>query len=431
MPAPTNTLLIEGSFEELAEELARYLDNQGQGEQTSSLHSEIGSLLQDNKKDEVLKKLVSGSTVLNSAPEREFIAAYNLLIHLVRQSPNMNMFLPVICRNLSQPISSSPSNGAGLALSILSTVFNIIQPDSDTRYHVFLAILNVIKSTSNFETLRPQLKHLDAWLAQWESDEEEQRKLYLAVSDAASDAGEVEDAYAYLVRALRTIPSEEASSDEACTLSLRALKSALTHPTHFDFQDLTSLDSIQALRKSEPTYFELLEIFTSELLDDFNDFKDEHDHFLADAELDGAALNRKMRLLTLASIAASTGQTRSLPYSAIARALQIPAADVEMWVIDVIRAGLVEGKLSQQTQTFLIHRSTYRVFAENQWREVASRLDMWRSSLVGVLAVVRQEKEAFIAQKEQELRELDSKMNGGGMAGYRPGRQQRNAVEAE
>ncbi|KAK5043571.1 hypothetical protein LTR16_011563, partial [Cryomyces antarcticus] len=147
--------------------------------------------------------------------------------------------------------------------------------------------------------------------------------------------------------------------------------------------------------------------------------------------LDGAALNRKMRLLTLASIAASTGQTRSLPYSAIARALQIPAADVEMWVIDVIRAGLVEGKLSQQTQTFLIHRSTYRVFAENQWREVASRLDMWRSSLVGVLAVVRQEKEAFIAQKEQELRELDSKMNGGGMAGYRPGRQQRNAVEAE
>ncbi|TKA28757.1 Eukaryotic translation initiation factor 3 subunit M, partial [Cryomyces minteri] len=94
MPAPTNTLLIEGSFEELAEELARYLDNQGQGEQTSSLHSEIGSLLQDNKKDEVLKKLVSGSTVLNSAPEREFIAAYNLLIHLVRQSPNMNMFLP-------------------------------------------------------------------------------------------------------------------------------------------------------------------------------------------------------------------------------------------------------------------------------------------------------------------------------------------------
>ncbi|KAK5244176.1 hypothetical protein LTR16_007688, partial [Cryomyces antarcticus] len=193
MPAPTNTLLIEGSFEELAEELARYLDNQGQGEQTSSLHSDIGSLLQDNKKDEVLKKLVSGSTVLNSAPEREFIAAYNLLIHLVRQSPNMNMFLPVICRNLSQPISSSPSNGAGLALSILSTVFNIVQPDSDTRYHVFLAILNVIKSTSNFETLRPQLKHLDAWLAQWESDEEEQRRLYLAVSDAASDAGEVED----------------------------------------------------------------------------------------------------------------------------------------------------------------------------------------------------------------------------------------------
>jgi translation initiation factor 3 subunit M len=117
-----------------------------------------------------------------------------------------------------------------------------------------------------------------------------------------------------------------------------------------------------------------------------------------------------MRLLTLASIAASTGQTRALPYAHIAKALQIPAEDVEMWVIDVIRAGLVEGKLSQLNQTFLIHRSTYRVFGENQWREVASRLDMWRNSLMGVLQVISAEKTRFYQEKEEELRQADQKM---------------------
>lgn len=319
------------------------------------------------------------------------------------------MFLPKICQNLSAPISSSPQNGGGLALSILSTIFNTTAANSEVRYHVLLAILRVIRATSNFETLRPQLKQLDAWLEAWETDEEDSRKLYLAVSDVATDAGEDEEAYTYLLRALRTFASEDAASPEARELSIRALKSALTHPSHFDFQDLTELDTIQALRNSDPIYFQLLEILNSDLLDDFNDFKDEHDGWVEESGLDGAALNRKMRLLTLASKAASIGQTRSLPYEQIAKSLQVPLEDVEMWVIDVIRAGLVEGKLSQLNQTFLIHRSTYRVFGDNQWREVASRLDLWRNSLQGVLQVVQQERQRFAQEKEDEANKADQK----------------------
>lgn len=433
MPGPKNTLLIEGSFEELADEFAQYVDalKKSQGDESSSLQTETADLLKENKKDDVLKKLVVGSQALNQAPEKEFIAAYNLLIHLVSQSPNVNMYLPKICQNLAAPISSSPQNGGGLALSILSTIFNTTSTTSEVRYHVLLAILRVIRATSNFETLRPQLKQLDQWLAAWETEEEDARKLYLAVSDVATDAGEDEEAYTYLLRALRTFTSDEASSPEARELSLRALKSALTHPTHFDFQDLTDLDSVQALRNSDPVFFQLLEIFNSDLLDDYNDFKDEHDGWVESSGLDGAALNRKMRLLTLASMAASAGQTRSLPYEKIAKALQVPAEDVEMWVIDVIRAGLVEGKLSQQTQTFLIHRSTYRVFGDNQWREVASRLDMWRNSLQGVLQVIQAEKARFAQEKEDEANKADQKAEQvrGGYRGQRKQQQQARPLD--
>ncbi|KAF2015859.1 eukaryotic translation initiation factor 3 subunit M [Aaosphaeria arxii CBS 175.79] len=412
MPAPSTTLLIEGSFEELADELAQYIDNlkKSQGDESSNIQPEVAKDLKDNKKDEVLKKLVVGAQALNQAPEKEFIAAYNLLIHLVRQSPSVAMFLPKICTHLTAPVTSSPANGGGLALSVLSTIFNTLPSTSDMRFHVLLAIVRVIRSTSNFETLRPQLKQLDQWLEAWSLEEEENRKLYLAISDSAADAGEDEQAYVYLLRALKSFSSEQVSSPEARELSIRALKSALTHPNHYDFQDLTELDSIQALRNSDPIYFQLLEIFNSDLLDDFNDFKDEHDGWVEESGLDGGALNRKMRLLTLASIAAATGQTRSLPYAHISKALQIPSEDVEMWVIDVIRAGLVEGKLSQLNQTFLIHRSTYRVFGENQWREVASRLDMWRNSLAGVLQVITNEKMRFAQEKEDELKQLDQKI---------------------
>lgn len=87
MPAPTTTLLIEGSFTELAEEFAQYLDALRKNE--ANLQSEISPLLQPlrqqeqkdeqpdlKQRDEVLKKLVGASTALNSAPEKGEWAKY-------------------------------------------------------------------------------------------------------------------------------------------------------------------------------------------------------------------------------------------------------------------------------------------------------------------------------------------------------------------
>ena len=346
MSGPSNTLLIEGSFEELADEFAHYLD-EVQKKQTpdsnANVQSEITPLLEKGQKDEVLKKLVTASDVLNSAPEKgglplrtfiqrpyakyqstEFGAAYNLLVHLVRQSPNLDKFLPKICQNLSAPIKSSPTNGPGLALSILTTIFNILPPTNDTRYHVFLAVLRVVRSSSSFELLRPQLKHLDSWIAAWETDEEDQRKLFLEIANVAAEAGEDTQSYLYLLRALRTIPLDEVSSPDSHDLAIRALTTALSHPSHFDFHDLTSSDPIQALRKSDPEWYELLEIFNAELLDDYNDFIESHDDFLSNASLDASVLHRKMRLLTLASLAAHAEPEHAEPEPALSAHRALP-----------------------------------------------------------------------------------------------------------
>ena len=443
MPAPVNTLLIDGSFEELSEELAQYIDDlkKKQSDEAANTRTEIAPFLEQGRQDDILKKLVANSIALNAAPEKgtlacvlyivyllmfwaEFVAAYNLLVHLVRHSPEPNRFLARICQNLSQPIISSPYNSTGLALSVLTTIFNIIPQDDETRFHIFRAILDVIRKSSSFELLKPQLKKLDSWLKLWEIDDENQLKLYQQIAELAEESSEREQAYFYLLRALHTIPSGERDSDEARELSLRALKFALNDPSHFDFQDLTALDSVQGLRNSDPVFYELLEIFSAQQLDEYNDFREDHEDWIEQQGIDSSTLQRKIRLLTLASLAAST-QSRSLPYQHISRSLQIPPSEVEMWVIDVIRAGLIEGKLSQLNQTFLIHRSTYRVFGEKQWKEVASRLDTWRNSLEGVLSVVRQEREKVLKEKEREIREIDGKVNGTGGTGPGGGRQAR------
>ncbi|KAL2824598.1 hypothetical protein BDW59DRAFT_147178 [Aspergillus cavernicola] len=420
MPAPSTTLLIEGSFSELAEEFAAYLDALSKPEE-ASLQTDLAPLLQplheqeqndtqidQSKRDEVLKKLVSAATVLNTAPEKEITPAYNLLIHLVQQASDPDMFLSRICSYLTKPVSSSSQFGASLAIAILSTIFNTLAPSDSSRFHILLAVVAVIRqsgSSAAFDALKPQLTaQLPTWRSAWELDDEEARRLHLAIADAAQVAGDLDWSQTHLVEALHTIPPAEASSPVARELAVRALTSALTHPAVFDFAPLTAADAVQALRSSDAALFELLEIFTADTLDAYEDFISTTPvaNILPDNALTphAEALQTKIRLLTLASLAAAATTTtnasaRSLSYETIASALRVPQEEVEKWVIDTIRAGLIEGKLSQLRSEFLVHRATYRVFGEKQWAEVQGRLMVWRRSLENVLGVIRSERERF------------------------------------
>ena len=89
MPGPSNTLLIEGSFAELSEELAHYIDTVGKVEEGQGLVAELQPAISQIRekespeaeqavdaaslqpqKDDILKKLVGRAEVLNSAPEK-------------------------------------------------------------------------------------------------------------------------------------------------------------------------------------------------------------------------------------------------------------------------------------------------------------------------------------------------------------------------
>lgn len=211
-------------------------------------------------------------------------------------------------------------------------------------------------------------------------------------------------------------------------MSLRAVKMAILSSTYFLFQDLRAIPSVQALSDSHPVYSQLLDIFAEQDLEDYNDFNEEHEGWVEEEKLDHEKLHRKMRLLTFASLAAAT-PSREIEYAKITKALRIPQEEIEMWAIDVIRAGLVEGKLSQQRSMFLVHKVTYRVFGQKQYQELATRVDHWRSTLQSVLGVLQQEQANAKAQREREQQELERKLNNTGMGGPDRRRQQRERTD--
>lgn len=453
MPGMPNLSLVEGPFEELALELATYLDTlRGP---SSTVVADITPLLADpvppttsptptppnpaspsrtTDKDAVLKKLVTAGAALNTAPERELQAAYNLLIHLIAQSDDPDTYLPPLCKYLTTPPlpGGGGSAGPGLSLAILGTLFNTLDPDDETRYHILLSIVSLIQSAGggSYDLLRPQLRHLDLWTTTWELDPSESRTLSLAIAAAAASHNP-DDHYAYLLRAVRTLQDRPTSS-EARDLSVRCIIAALQNERVFDFHALAALDSVQALRKSpeenDTALLDLLDLFVDQTYADYVAFNSEHtsDDFFQTHPLSPPALARKMRLLTLASLAANAGDAAAtggtLPYSRIATALSIGEDEVEMWVIDAIRVGLVEGKLSQRGCEFQVHRGTHRTVGERQWREVAGRLETWKVGLRGVLAVIK-------SQKEEWRREAEG--GGGGAWGQARGDRKGRAVQGD
>lgn len=173
-------VFVDGSFAELAQEMADYVQ----------IGDEVKPLIEKDQQDEVLKKIIVASSTLNSVPEKEFTAAYNLLVFLVMQSPNADKMLSRVCDNLMKPVTSSPQNGPALALGALTNIFNMLKPDSEIRYHVFSAIVRFVKQYSMFDSLKKYLRKLDLWVEQWGIDAAEQRKLFEEIADVAAGAGD-------------------------------------------------------------------------------------------------------------------------------------------------------------------------------------------------------------------------------------------------
>ncbi|KAH6648534.1 hypothetical protein BKA67DRAFT_661501 [Truncatella angustata] len=398
-------VFVDGSFNELAQEMADYVN----------VGDEVKPLLEKDQQDDVLKKIIIASTALNSVPEREFSAAYNLLTYLVLQTKNPNMFLSKVCENLQKPVTSSPQNGPGLALGALTNIFNMLKPDDQTRYHVFLAIVKFTSANSMFDQLKKYLPKLDTWVEEWDVDEEDERKLYELISKAASQHGADTLTYDYVLKAVRTFDDEDNKTEDAQKLTISAIKIALNSSTHYDFSDLLSIPAVSALQESQPAWYDLLMVFAEKDLEDYKQFQEEHPDFVEKEKLDADKLQRKMRLLTFASLAAAESKSREIPYSKIAEALSIPEAEIEMWTIDVIRAGLVEGKLSQRQKVFLVHRAWYRVFGEKQWRELSTRVDGWSATLKEVAQALRREQSNVESAKKREQEELERKLAGAGL----------------
>ncbi|RKP25062.1 hypothetical protein SYNPS1DRAFT_16196 [Syncephalis pseudoplumigaleata] len=270
-----------------------------------------------------------------------------------------------------------------LKLKVLSNLFNALQASSSLRARVFQSIVRLAERAGVMSAIAPQLGHLDGWMAEWSLDAEQRSELYLQLGLAFKAGGQLEQAFDMRRKYLHTIP--EASWAGAKDQIVSVIADAIQSPGFFAFEELASIPSVQQLNK-EPAG-QLLNVLVDSSVAEYRAFIRANGDALALLGLSGEDVLRKMRILTLATIGAER-LGAEVPYTDIAKALDIDVDEVEIWVIDVIRAGMISARLNQLKQTVVINRSSYRLFGQREWQMLGDRLHAWQQSLTSVLETV-------------------------------------------
>lgn len=390
-----NYMVVDGVLKDLVEDIVNYIDQvnpptEGQASFASFIEER---LVEDStnertsaQQEEIFKAIAERSSVLSKVPEREFEPQYNLVLHILTFSSDLTAILPILLKNLSTP--PSYTNGATLSLAVLTNLFNILPVSSPLRYQVFLAILDSAAATNNISLVVSQIKHLNKWLKEWNVDESASREVYIKISSLLTASNDNETAYQYLL---------SASTPEASPCTTLLVQIAIKAESIYDFDDLFAQEAVQSLKKSNSSLFTLLEAVAT---GDYAAFKKIDQTVFASNNLDIAQIDRKVRILALARTA-SLATTRSISYKVLSSAIEVSDDQIEVWIIDAIRAGLLEGRLSQMLQSFTLHRATpVGKFGTDEWKIVEGKLSDWKASLKDILEVLKNARES--AEKEEE-----------------------------
>lgn len=400
------TVLAEGTFEEQIVEVSAFLSRSQAEASRNDFISRFQQLALEaepaapaasaddasaapasdaGKKAQTVQQLVSEVKSLGEGTDRELEGVYNLLFSLISSTNQQSTLLPNLISAISKEGAVEKNN---VRYRILSNLFNSLPASSPLRLQTFNALLSLAAANDDLDYLTSSLKALPQWLAQWEVSEADKAACLESVAKALEGAekehGQTSKAYQFLLLHLRYISSNPsgASTKEAAE---RTVAAALRLPKLYEFEDLMQIPAVLQLNSSP--VFDLLKIFVGGSTADYTTFASSNSNEISRLGLNSDELAHKIRLLDLADLCALSISS-DVPYSSIASTLKISEDEVETWVIDVIRAGLVSGKLSQVKQAFRVYKSTHRQFGKKEWEGLEKRLVEWQKSINAILESV-------------------------------------------
>jgi len=385
--------------QEQAVELARFVNKiKTKGKEPSEAFVQECEKIAESQPLAVIKKLLDeAQLVIAEASEKEVESYFFVILSLAKKLGQENVH-EISVRVLSI-LTTNSEDKPSLRIRLLNHLYNIIT-DSPTRYSIFLELLKITAASKNAQLVLPILKEkeIERRSDEWGINIKQKRQLYRNIRDLLKDINSLQS-YNWGVKYLQAFegatPEELVSANEDAALTITE---AIKHPDILQFDSLLNLAAVKKL-ENHPKYgssFTILRVFVNENFEGFKTFHDKHPDFIKNAGLNFEDCLRKIRLLTLATLASNQ---QEITYAQVAKSLQISENEVEFFVIGAISENLISAKMDQIKRTIYITRSLQRVFNKEQWQQLSSTLQYWRSNVKSILENIHQAKQQPSAEQ--------------------------------
>lgn len=347
-------------------------------------------------KDQVFQEIADSYSHLAAIPDRDFESVGNLVVFIFTFSNEFELYLKQFLTNLIQVLglqdvdvkvnkNKKKTLKITAIISVLSNVFNLIELENfEFRNFNLKLILNLVEILDNGSILLPIVSNVEGWLL---SDidskplevQEETRLLILQLAKLISSSNELESLKLFEL-AITKIPNVSSNLiNQYLIENLNSLKAL----------DLSKILELEVVIKNHQESQEYLKLLQNYLSLTTLEFESSLSQFTSLTSINFKTLLKKNQFLTLSKIALTTN---SITYTTIASSLNLSSNDVELFIFDAIKSGVVEGKLSQINQTFQVYKVNFIVksIELKDWLEIKGKLLEWRSKLKDVRALVDQ-----------------------------------------
>ncbi|KNA11953.1 hypothetical protein SOVF_130320 [Spinacia oleracea] len=335
--------------------------------------------------------LTSADLVFSKVAEKDTECIYTVICNLVTKSENPEEVLEIV-KLISAKIVQHPNEKPTLRLKILFNLYNLLE-DAYSRFHVYLNVLNLAASGKVTEHVIPSIKKIDSFLSEWNLSVQDQRELFLAVFNALKESkSSGKESFNFLSKYLATFsPEDEQAMIEAKEEAANAIIEFVKGPDMFqcDLLDIPSVTQLENDAKYALLY-QLLKIFLTQRLNAYLDFQAANSTLLKDYGLVHEDCLAKMRLMSLVDLASS--ESGHIPYALIKDTLSVNDNEVEYWVVKAITAKLLDCKMDQMNQVVIVSRYTERLFGQQQWDNLRSKLATWRGNIASVINTIQANK---------------------------------------
>ncbi|XP_062513162.1 eukaryotic translation initiation factor 3 subunit M-like [Corticium candelabrum] len=367
------TAFIDITEEEQAQELKDYLTSLGASfDETTSGEVDVAKIIQAVAN--------SFSICMAKASDEDAESVLNCVLSfsfMLKQDE----FLSVL-RSLTRELSSNiTTENRHSRFQLLNILYAAMDEKCPVRLDVWIALLRLSVDLNSTLTVPVSLKKLNGWLTVWKTEKTKAREAYHVLHKTLrhykkKEASDVQ------VDLLRTY-----SADELPTASADAhqcIIDAVADPEALLLDHLLVLLPIEALKGTE--VHELLKIFVSGTLSDYITFYAEHQTFIESEGLSHEKNLKKMRLLTIISLAASSSE---VTFEQIAPQLKLEEDKIEEFVINGIRAKLIGAKINQVEKKVQFTSLMHRQFDRQQWESLNSRLNAWKMNISKVFGSIK------------------------------------------